>query len=133
MGALGKNEDTSAASVSSSAAIAVSLDDSDGCFSLDSPRSVEACRRRGVDESDLEEGSVESFVRQHSHHRRHAGRRWRGRPTSRSGAEPRDPGFDGHGGGDATPAIRKERHEINRHRLLREVIISHASLRGASL
>lgn len=65
-------------------------------FAVDSPRSVEACQRRGVDVSDLEERSEEFF-------------RWR--PP-------------GKGYGEEAPAIRKERHEVNRHRLLREVRLS---------
>lgn len=68
--------------------------DGEDCFSLDSPRSIEACKRCGIDSKDLEERSEEFF--------KHGG--------------------DGHEDREgATCAVRAERHEITRHRLLREV------------
>ncbi|CAN0099504.1 unnamed protein product, partial [Scytosiphon promiscuus] len=95
---------------------AAPLDGSDACFSLDSPRSIEACRRLGVDKSDLEERSDESFRQQpHKHHRRHRLLNARS-PAARPGRNP-----EAHRGADVVQAIRRERHEINRHRLLREV------------
>ncbi|CAN0453677.1 unnamed protein product, partial [Ectocarpus sp. 12 AP-2014] len=96
--------------------VASAMGGSDGSFSFDSPRSIEACRRRGVDQSDLEERPEESFLGQPPLKLR------RGRaisslsPTARPGRN-----FNGLRKADVTSAIRKERHEINRHRLLREV------------
>jgi len=92
------------------------LDGSDGCFSLDSPRSIEACRRRGVECSDLEERSDESFRQP-----RPPQHRQRRRNPSHPQGDGRRRGSGGHGKVDMAPLIRKERHEIKRHRLLREV------------
>lgn len=99
--------------------VASAMGGSDGSFSFDSPRSIEACRRRGVDQSDLEERPEESFLGQPPLKLR------RGRaisslsPTARPGRI-----LNGLRKADVTPAIRKERHEINRHRLLREASIT---------
>eukprot|EP00903_Cladosiphon_okamuranus_P012447 g11658.t1 len=92
------------------------LDGSGDCFSMDSPRSIEACRRQGLEDSDLEERSEESFLR----HEQPQQKRYR-LPKSRSSAAGQERGTEGQGIGDTTAAIQKERHEINRHRLLREV------------
>eukprot|EP00752_Nemacystus_decipiens_P002714 g2534.t1 len=91
-------------------------DGSSECFSLDSPRSIEACRRHGLEDSDLEEKSEQSFFRhEQPQKRRHPPSK------SRSPAAGREWSSEGHGGADTTAVIRQERHEINRHRLLREV------------
>lgn len=91
------------------------LDGSGECFSLDSPRSIEACRRQGLEDGDLKERSEQSFFQEQPQYgRNHPSK-------SRSPAARRVQSIEGHGRGDATAVIRKERHEINRHRLLREV------------
>ncbi|CAM9178664.1 unnamed protein product [Ectocarpus sp. 8 AP-2014] len=91
---------------------------SDGSFSFDSPRSIEACRRRGVDQSDLEERPEESFLGQPPLKLRRSRAISSLSPTARPGQN-----LNGLRKSDITPAIRKERHEINRHRLLREASI----------
>lgn len=90
------------------------LGGSDECFSLGSPRSIEACRRRGLEDSDLEERSEESFFRHEQPQQRR-----RDPSKSRSPAAAREWPTEGYAKADAV--IRRERHEINRHRLLREV------------
>lgn len=93
------------------------FDGSDGYFSLDSPRSMEACRRRGLEDGDLEERPEESFFRHEQSQQR------RSRPSkSPSLVAKRGRNIKSCGKVDTTAVIRKERHEINRHRLLREVI-----------
>ena len=99
------------------------VDGSGECFSLDSPRSIEACRRRGLEDSDLEERSEESFFR---HEQPQQGRH--GLPKSRSPAVGRDRSTEGHVRADTAAVIRRERHEINRHRLLREVGVLSSNL-----
>lgn len=94
------------------------LEGSGECFSLDSPRSIEACRRQGLGGSDLEERSEESFFR---HRHEQPSRRRQRPPKSRSPTARRGRNNTGHGNADTTAVIRHERHEINRHRLLREV------------
>lgn len=68
-------------------------DGTDRSFCFDSPRFVEACKRCGVTKTDLVERS-EGFFRR--------------RPSAKAADE-------------FAPAVRHERHEVNRHRLLREV------------
>lgn len=101
--------------VESSPAMSIApLDGSGECFSLDSPRSIEACRRQGLEDGDLEERSEESFFRQEQSQQRR-----RRSSQSRSPAARRVQSVEGRV--DTAAVIRKERHEINRHRLLREV------------
>ncbi|CAN0004262.1 unnamed protein product [Ectocarpus sp. 6 AP-2014] len=98
--------------------VASAMSSSDGIFSFDSPRSIEACRRRGVDQSDLEERPEESFLGQPPLKLRRSRAISSLSPTARPGRN-----LNGSRKVDVTPAIRKERHEINRHRLLREASI----------
>ncbi|CAM9401082.1 unnamed protein product [Ectocarpus fasciculatus] len=98
--------------------VASAMGGSDGSFSFDSPRSIEACRRWGVHQSDLEERPEESFLGQPRLKLRRRRPNSTVSPTARPGRN-----LNGLSKAGVTPAIRKERHEINRHRLLREASI----------